>query len=789
MKVVIFSIFILLTGLTQAQEFTISGEVTNGQKPVTNALIYAKGEPYNTKSAENGNYRLNLPKGKYVIVFAFGNRKEIEIDLDHHLELNVDLADAPETLDEVLVQSIRVDADSPITHSNLESEEIQKRNLGQDIPILMSYEPAVVSTSDAGNGVGYTSIRVRGSDATRVNVTLNGIPYNDQESQGTFWVNLQDFSSSVDKIQLQRGVGTSTNGSGAFGASMNISTRAVQDSAQASISNSYGSFNTRKHNVQFSTGLLNDHFEVAGRLSNIQSDGYVDRATSDLKSYFLHGAYKDENTLIKALVFGGKEITYQSWFGIDKETLRDDRTFNPAGQFTDENSNTRFYDNEVDNYSQDHYQLHWNQRYDKHWSSSLSLNYTYGRGYFEQFVEDADLDFHEIGPVDVGDQNIENADLIRRRWLDNDYYVIKGDVNYQNDQLDVKAGVFFSRYDGDHFGEVIWSEFAGNSEIRDRYYDGNGVKDEFTSYLKATWRIDDQWSVYGDLQERYVSYESTGLSDQKLPFNVDESYTFFNPKAGLTYQTSANHQLYFSYGRANREPRRQDFQIGITTAEQLDDFELGWRYQTTSSVINANLYYMKYQDQLVLTGALDDVGNPIRETSGKSYRLGLEVDGNFQVTDWLNIMPNVAMSRNKNRDFVAQIDGELRELGDTNISFSPEIIAGNQLNFLLTDEFQINLLSKYVGEQYMSNIDSEASLLDDFFYSDLNLVYQIKDIRFFDTIRFNALINNVFDAEYASNGYFFTFDTQENGMTQTVENARFYPQAGINFLTGVTLGF
>ena len=789
MKVVIFSIFILLTGFTQAQEFSISGEVTNGQKPVANALIYAKGKPYNTKSAENGKYELSLPKGEHVLVFAFGNRKEIDINLDRDLELNVDLADAPETLDEVLVQSIRVDADSPITHSNLESEEIQKRNLGQDIPILMSYEPAVVSTSDAGNGVGYTSIRVRGSDATRVNVTLNGIPYNDQESQGTFWVNLQDFSSSVDKIQLQRGVGTSTNGSGAFGASMNISTRAVQDSAQASISNSYGSFNTRKHNVQFSTGLLNDHFEVAGRLSNIQSDGYVDRASSDLKSYFLHAAFKDENTLVKGLVFGGKEITYQSWFGIDRETLREDRTFNPAGQYEDENGNIRFYDNEVDNYSQDHYQLHWNQRYDKQWSSSFSLNYTYGRGYFEQYVEDADLGFHEIGPVEVGDQSIENADLIRRRWLDNDYYVIKGDVNYQNNQIDVKAGVFFSRYDGDHFGEVIWSQFAGNSEIRDRYYDGNGVKDEFTTYLKATWRIDDQWSVYGDLQERYVSYESTGLSDQKLPFNVDESYAFFNPKAGLTFQASANHQLYFSYGRANREPRRQDFQIGITTAEKLDDFELGWRYQTTSSVINANLYYMKYQDQLVLTGALDDVGNPIRETSGKSYRLGLEIDGSFQLTDWLNLLPNVALSRNKNRDFVAQIDGELRELGETNISFSPEIIAGNQLNFLLTDEFQINFLSKYVGEQYMSNIDSKASLLDDFFYSDLNLVYQIKDIGFFDTIRFNALINNVYDAEYASNGYFFTFDTQENGMTQTVENARFYPQAGINILGGVTLEF
>ena len=789
MKVFILSIITLITGVINAQNFTLSGRVTNEDQPLEGVLIYAKGETYNTKSAENGEYELSLPKGQYKIIFAFGNKKEINLKLNENKTLNVDLADARETLEEVNLTSVRVDADSPITHSNLKSQEIEKRNLGQDIPILMSYEPAVVSTSDAGNGVGYTSIRVRGSDATRVNVTLNGIPYNDQESQGTFWVNLQDFSSSVDQIQLQRGVGTSTNGSGAFGASMNISTQTVQDSAQASISNSYGSFNTRKHNVQFSTGLLNDHFEVAGRLSNIESDGYVDRASSDLKSYFLHGAYKDENTLIKALVFGGKEITYQSWFGIDKETLRTDRTFNPAGQFEDENGNTQFYDNEVDNYSQDHYQLHWNQRYDRNWSSSVSLNYTYGRGFFEQYVENGNLAFHEIGSIEVGNTTIEESDLIRRRWLDNDYYVIKGDVNYKNNQIDIKAGAFYSRYDGDHFGEVIWSRFAGNSEIRDRYYQGNGLKQEFTSYLKATWRINNKWSVYGDLQERFVNYESDGLTSDKVPFEVDESYEFFNPKAGLTYQVDRSNQLYFSYGRAQREPRRQDFERGITTAEVLDDFELGWRYQTESSVINANVYYMYYQDQLVLTGALDDVGNPIRETSGKSYRLGLEIDGSFQLTDWMNISPNIALSSNKNVDFVAQLDGELQELGNTNISYSPEIVAGNQLNFQVSDDFEINFLSKYVGEQYMGNIDSEASVLDDFFVNDLNLVYSLDDVELFDSIQINALINNIFDAEYVSNGFFFTFDTEQNGMTQTIGESRFYPQAGINFLTGVTLNF
>jgi iron complex outermembrane receptor protein len=788
--IVLIALSFCLTSVSFAQDVKLSGTVTQDQSPIEGALVYAKNSAYSTTTNQSGKYELSLPVGSYEFVFAFGNKKTVKIKLIESQTLDIDLAEAVESLDEVSVQAVRVNADSPITHSNFSKEEIQKRNLGQDIPVLMNYLPSVVSTSDAGNGIGYTSIRVRGSDNSRVNVTINGIPYNDQESQGTFWVNLQDFASSTENIQLQRGVGTSTNGSGAFGASLNILTDKFQKESSAEINSSFGSFNTWRNNVKFSTGLMNEHFEVSGRLSRIESDGYVDRASADLKSYFLQANYVDENTLVKALVFGGNEVTYQSWFGVDRETLQNDRTFNPAGIYTDENGNTQFYDNEVDNYAQDHYQLHWNEKFDKYWSSNLSLNYTYGRGYFEQFVEDADLGFHDIGPVEVGNETIENADLIRRRWLDNDYYVVNANVNYTDDQIDFTAGAFYSLYDGDHFGEVIWSRFAGNSMIRDRYYDGNGTKREFTTFAKATWRIDNQWQFYGDLQGRFVNFEMSGLTSDKVNLIVDENFEFFNPKAGLTYRANQNHQLYLSYGRAHREPRRQDFENGITKAEQLDDFELGWRFNSPITKINTNVYYMLYNDQLVLTGALDDVGNPIRQTSGESYRLGLEIEADIILDKKWRLQPNIALSRNRNVDFVAPLNGELVDLGNTHISYSPDFIAGNQLSYQASPNFQINFLSKYVGEQYMGNIDSDASILEAFFVNDLNLVYSLKNISFFEEIRFTGLINNVFDAEFESNGYFFTFDDVDaGGNVTTFEGAGYYPQAGINFLFGMSLIF
>ncbi len=694
-------------------------------------------------------------------------------------------------LDEVLVKSIRVDTDSPITHSNVDKEELAKTNLGQDIPVLLNYLPSVVTTSDAGAGIGYTYIRVRGSDASRVNITINGIPYNDSESQGTFWVNMPDFASSIENLQLQRGVGTSANGSGSFGASLNILSDGISDNAFSEIGIAGGSFNSQKYNVKFSTGLLNDHFEVSGRLSKITSDGYIDRASSDLKSYFLQGAFINDNTLIKALVFGGKEKTYQAWYGIDAETLEIDRTYNPAGIYTDDDGNVKFYDNETDNYSQDHYQLFWNQKINNNWTTNLGLNYTYGRGYYEQYKEDEDFEFYDFEPIEIGGEVINTTDLIRRRWLNNDFYVINANVNYVKENLEMSTGAFYSHYDGDHFGEVIWAKYASNSEIRDRYYEGNGKKDEFTVFAKATYKINEQWSAYGDLQGRFLTYKTKGLTSDRVPLEVDEKYNFFNPKAGLTYKLSDKNQLYASYGRAHREPRRADFENGITKPEKLDDYELGWRFKAQKNTINTNIYFMNYKDQLVLTGAIDDTGAPLRATSGKSYRLGLEIDATFLICDNFRMLPNLALSSNKNLDFVSPIDGELVNLGTTNLSFSPNIVAGNKFEYEPIANLQLGLYTKYVGEQYMGNVDSDVSKLDAYFVNDFNVSYTIDNIPFLREIVVTGLVNNIFNIKYVSNGYYYTYDDTwtDPTATTTIEGTGYYPQATINFLVGATVKF
>ncbi len=696
-----------------------------------------------------------------------------------------------EKLDEVLVRSVRVAADSPITHSNLDKEKLAERNLGQDIATQLNFLPGVVTTSDAGAGIGYTGFRVRGTGNQGINVTINGIPYNDAESLTTFFVNLQDFTSSIESLQLQRGVGSSTNGPGAFGASLNILTDAITDEAYGEISNSFGSFNTRRHNVKFSTGLLNNHIEFSGRLSQIKSDGYIDRASSDLKSYFLQAAYKDENTLIKAIHFAGSEVTYQSWFGVEEEVAENDPTFNPAGQFTDEEGNIRFHDNQVDDYKQDHYQLHWNQKYNNNWSTNLSLNYTYGRGFFEEYKEDEDFSFYDFTPIVIGDETITTTDLIRRRWLDNDFYVVNATVNYKDNSLDVISGIYASHYEGDHFGEVIWARFASDSEIRDRYYDGDGKKSEFSAFAKATYRINSQWSIYGDLQGRFIDYSTSGINSDRLEFIIDETYSFFNPKAGVTYKLNDTNQFYASYARANREPNRTDFENGTPKPERLNDFELGWRHNTSKINLNVNAYYMGFRDQLVLTGALDDVGAPIRANSGESYRAGIEVDAAIKISEKFTVAPNIALSSNKNRDFFFQRDGVLTNLGNTNISFSPEVVAGNTIQYRPIKGLRIGFLSKFVGEQYLGNIDSETSKLDSYFTSDLNISYELKNISVFKSIVFNALVNNVFDERFISNGFFFTFDDDFSvpGEVTTVEGAGFYPQAGTNFLVGVTARF
>ncbi|MEO9891456.1 TonB-dependent receptor [Aurantibacter sp.] len=690
-------------------------------------------------------------------------------------------------LDEVFVSAIRATSESPVTFTNFTKEQIAPRNLGQDIPILMNFLPSVVTTSDAGAGVGYTGIRVRGSDATRVNVTINGIPYNDSESHGTFWVNMPDFASSTENLQLQRGVGTSTNGAGAFGASLNILTDATSADAFGQISSSIGSFNTLRNSLKFSTGLLNEHIEISGRLSRITSDGYVDRASSKLDSYFLQGTFKDDKNLFKALLFGGHEITYQSWNGIDAETLLTDRTFNSAGIYTDANGDTQYHNNEVDDYKQNHAQLLYNRKLTDNWNTNIALHYTRGRGFFEQYKEDDDFSTYGIQPINVDAEEITTTDLIRRRWLNNHFYGTVFSANYKNEKLDFVLGGGWNKYEGDHYGEILWARFSNNRNYLDRYYDDSSVKTDFNIFAKANYQLDNKWNVYGDLQYRTVGYTANG-EDTGI---VDDTFNFFNPKAGVTFDVNTNSNLYFSYAVANREPNRNDYESGSPKPEKLDDFELGWRYVTSDVQLSTNVYYMKYVDQLVLTGELNDVGAPLRANVGDSYRIGLEIDARIALGNHFKWQPNLALSTNKNKDFYFERDGVLQNLGNTNISFSPNVIVGNQISYSPTNELQLSFLTKYVGKQYMGNIDAESSTLSAYSQSDINVSYEIPMNSFAKSIVLSGLINNIFNAEYESNGYFYTYDDDYSvpDTITTIEGAGYYPQAGINFLLGASILF
>ena len=675
-----------------------------------------------------------------------------------------------QNLEEILVSSIRVDKNAPIAFSNVTKDDLAKNNLGQDLPILLNSLTSVVTTSDAGAGVGYTGIRIRGVNAQSTNITINGIPYNDAESLGTFWVDLPDFASSVENLQVQRGVGTSTNGSSAFGASINILTDLISEKPYFETSNSVGSYNTIKNTFKFSTGMLNDYFEFSGRLSKIDSDGYIDRANSDLKSYFLQGAYKKNTTMIKALSFGGHEITYQAWNGIDGATLESDRTYNPSGMYIDQSGNVQFYNNEVDNYKQDHYQLHWSEILNSSFTSNFSFNLTNGLGYYEQYKEN------------------DNQDYITRKWLDNQFIVANYSLNYQSKKTSINFGSSYSEYDGDHFGKVIWAQNSSNDEVGDRFYDGNGIKKDFSNYLKTTYQINLNISLYGDIQIRNVKYETSGSTSDILDFSLNKSYSFFNPKAGLNYAFNSDNNLYFSFARANREPTRSDFENNADIQpEKLNDLELGWNYSKKNFHISTNFYYMQYKNQLVLTGSIDDVGNPVRQNSGESHRMGLEIESSFTISNKFSLNANSSFSQNKNKNFVTSLNGELINLGRTNISFSPNLISSINLLYSANKNLDLSLLVKHVGDQYMSNTDSDFSKLYAYSTLDFNLNYNFKNPLFFNEIVLTAVVNNVLGIKYVSNGYYYTYDdtwSNPNSIT-TIEGAGYYPQATTNYLIGL----
>jgi iron complex outermembrane recepter protein len=795
MNKTVLGLILYLASLTAWAQNGLSGKVVDAKSnaPLVGATVWAETANRGTVTDENGQFSLSkLPQGNVEIRVSYlgyeTDRLTVSFPFTGDLEVKLEPKDF--LTEEFIVSATRASSSTPTTFSNVDKSEIAKRNLGQDIPILLNFTPSVVSFSDAGAGVGYTGLRIRGSDQTRINATINGIPLNDAESHGVFWVNMPDFASSVENVQIQRGVGTSTNGAATFGASLNFQTDTRKDEAYAELDNGFGSFNTWRHTVKAGTGLLNNRFAVDARLSKITSDGYVDRAFSDLNSWFVSGGYYGEKSVIKLVAFSGREQTYQSWYGLPESKLKTDRT-----------DNFYTYDNETDNYQQDHYQLIYTGKVGSNWKTNLALHYTYGRGYFEQFRENDRLSRYNLPNVVVGGQVISRSDIIRRRWLDNDFYGFVGSANYvsTDGKLDFIIGGGANRYDGGHFGEIIWARFAGNTNIRDRYYDNNAIKDDRNIYTKATYEIKPGLNLFGDLQLRGINYSFIGVNDDLRIVDGQANYTFFNPKFGFSYE-NGNQTWYASYAVANREPTRSDFTDNPITEvprpERLNNVEAGVRAKSGGFSYNANFYYMGYKDQLILTGQINDVGAYIRENVASSYRAGIELDGAYQLSSSWTLGGNLTLSQNKIREFTEYIDDysvddfrqETFNYTNTDIAFSPNVVGSAIIEYKPSKNLSLNWLSKYVGRQFLDNTANEARSLDAFFTNDLRISYSATP-RFFKGLEVNLLINNIFNELYEPNGYTFSYFVPGGNGRELVTENFYYPQAGTNFLLGLRMKF
>jgi iron complex outermembrane receptor protein len=692
---------------------------------------------------------------------------------------------------------------------------LERKNFGQDIPILLEATPSLLTTSDAGAGVGYTGLRIRGVDATRINVTINGIPVNDPESHAVYWVNMPDLASSIENIQIQRGVGSSSNGAAAFGASVNIKTQDISEKPFGSIDQSFGSFGTSKTTIKAGTGIINKHFSLETRMSSIQSNGYLDRASSDLKSYFLSGAYIGNKSVLKAIVFSGKEITYQAWYGTPESRITGDSTAMNAyadrnGLSSEERENLLnsgrtynyyTYKNQVDHYQQDNYQLHFTHTFNDKLILNLAGHYTYGRGYYEQYRKGENLADYGLNPVMIGSDTIEQTDLIRRLWLENDFIGAVYGITYKpTTHLDFVWGGSVNTYFGGHYGELVWAQYASNSEIYQRYYNNDSRKTEASSYLKAVYKRD-RFDVYTDLQFRYVDYAFIGKElVNGFPADVtqDVQFNFFNPKVGGSFKINTQQMIFMNYGISHREPVRADFVQSTAqnrpTFETLRDLEFGHQVNANRLTFTTNLYYMNYKNQLLLTGAINDVGAYIHTNVAKSHRLGIEVYGAYRFDQKLKLTGGLTLSQNKVAQFNESIDVYLDTLpyytqqvishNNTDMSFSPNVIGNVGIEWMPLENLQISWMTKYVGRQYLDNTGNVQRSIDPYNFSNLQINYSIFD-KFCKEIQLGLMVNNAFNQLYENNGY--TFSYVYGGQT-TTENF-YYPQAGRNFMARVLLKF
>ncbi len=739
-----------------------------------------------TISDQNGRFSISVPDNINSVLeirFVGYTPRQVSINPDDHREINVKLSPSLMVSPMAVVKGTRANANDPVVFSQVTREELQQTNMTQDIPFLLSMTPSLVATSDGGIGIGYTGLRIRGTDPSRINVTINGIPYNDSESHDVYWVDIPDFVSSVDNIQVQRGIGTSTNGAAAFGANINIETKTFERKPYAQVNSSYGSFNTLKNTISAGTRLMGDAVTVDFRISDLSTDGYIDRAFAKMRSYYVSAGWFTDRSVLKFTTFQGTELTYQAWGGVPADLLETNRTYNP---YT--------YENEVDDYQQNHYQLHWTYEINPLLNFNAALHYTKGAGFYEQFKEDQDFSDYLLYPVYGAGDTIFSTDLVRQKWLDNRFYGAVYNLSYSRDRLALQFGGGLNEYDGDHYGKVVWAQFASNSNPAMNYYLSNGLKKEASSFIKLNYSLIQNLNFYADLQYRHVNYTIDGRDDDQRDISQSHRYNFFNPKTGLVYTVSNHHRIYGSVSLGNREPKKSNFTDAKPNdkvlPEKMTDFELGYYYENQKIKAGINLYYMDYTDQLVLTGEINDVGSPIMVNVPDSYRRGIEMEANLNLTKSMNWMMNTSLSTNKILDFTESVDNwdtwgqETNFLGKTDLAFSPSVIIGSRFDWKPLNGLICSLSTKFVGRQFIDNTSNLAKSLDPYFLNDLMISYSpILNLK--ADLRLFLQVNNILNHEYESNAWVYSYylSGERNHMIG------YYPQAGRNFLTGILIGF
>lgn len=785
--------FLLIALVTNAQTI-LKGTISNSKDgtSISGAVIRIKNSLSNTVTDSHGHFAFKeVDAGNHEVAISHIAFDQKSIIISTTGENAISLEPKIFLADEVTINATRVNQHSGAAFNDITKEELEKNNLGQDLPVLLNNLPSVVVTSDAGNGVGYTGIRVRGNDPTRVNVTINGIPVNDAESHQVYWVDLPDIASSVDNIQFQRGLGSSTNGAGAFGASINLQTTKISQVPYGSFASSLGSFNTNKNTVSFGTGVLSNHFTIDGRMSLINSAGYIDRASSNLRSFSLSGGYYNAKEFIRAVIISGKEKTYQSWYGISQDSLMTNRTYNPAGEYTDVYGNLRYYENQTDNYQQDYYQLFYSRTLTKNLTANVAFHYTKGEGYYEEFNPQANYSDYGVSNVTIGDSIITYTDITRRKWLSNDFYGTTWSLEYEKQALNVKLGGAANNYIGRHYNQIIAAGIFPVSTFPFTYYDDEANKSDVNFFLKTTYSVNDQLSLTGDLQERIVNYDfSKIITADKHTAELK----FFNPKAGLTYKVSSKHQFYFFAGLGHKEPVRDDYIVSTPTtrpdAESLVDYEAGYNYTAKKLAITLNGYYMDYQNQLILTGKINEVGEPIRENVKNSYRAGIETEIKYQLLKNLILNANITISASKIKDYTEHTYEEntyeqvVNSYKNTTIGFSPSIISSAEINYTLKKNLRLTVNTKYVGKQYLDNTTNDNSKLNAYFLTNFSSNYSIP-LKGIKSLELKLMLNNLFGEKYSANGYTYSgYDSEKRN-----DYNFYYPQAGMNWMAGAVVKF